>query len=277
MIRIYLLTLVIFLSASYGQLTVSDKIHNQIQERENASAIMKNSQATKNYYAYIISGEKNFTSGKYFQVTKLENFHRFTLNTKSKKKPSLTSNTEMRLRAMEDIKNFLPKEIADSCEITSVNIEYEQRDTNQAKIIGSIIMMHRKLDGISVRGGSYVLMNYDSTGLSYMDIQWEKYSKVPVKSSLELSKRNKLHRQEFDNLVETVSQDFKKNGLRGHFENSSQTWSRIETENGKAMLVPSITFIGQYSPKDSDKILPMVFDIPIDASLLPINEVLVEK
>ena len=224
MIRLqYLLTLVIFLSASYGQLTVSDKIHNQIQERENASAIMKNSQATKNYYAYIISGEKNFTSGKYFQVTKLENFHRFTLNTKSKKKPSLTSNTEMRLRAMEDIKNFLPKEIADSCEITSVNIEYEQRDTNQAKIIGSIIMMHRKLDGISVRGGSYVLMNYDSTGLSYMDIQWEKYSKVPVKSSLELSKRNKLHRQEFDNLVETVSQDFKKNGLRGHFENSSQT------------------------------------------------------
>ena len=100
-----------------------------------------------------------------------------------------------------------------------MNIEYEQRDTNQAKIIGSIIMMHRKLDGISVRGGSYVLMNYDSTGLSYMDIQWEKYSKVPVKSSLELSKRNKLHRQEFDNLVETVSQDFKKNGLRGHFEN----------------------------------------------------------
>lgn len=265
MIRIYLLTLVIFLSASYGQLTVSDKIHNQIQERENASAIMKNSQATKNYYAYIISGEKNFTSGKYFQVTKLENFHRFTLNTKSKKKPSLISNTEMRLRAMEDIKNFLPKEIADSCEITSVNIEYEQRDTNQAKIIGSIIMMHRKLDGISVRGGSYVLMNYDPTGLSYMDIQWEKYSKVPVKSSLELSKRNKLHRQEFDNLVETVSQDFKKNGLRGHFENSSQTWSRIETENGKAMLVPSITFIGQYSPKDSDKILPMVCNIFIKA------------
>ena len=105
----------------------------------------------------------------------------------------------MRLRAMEDIKNFLPKEIADSCEITSVNIEYEQRDTNQAKIIGSIIMMHRKLDGISVRGGSYVLMNYDSTGLSYMDIHFAVQFRFYI-----------LHRQEFDNLVETVSQDFKK-------------------------------------------------------------------
>ena len=75
MIRLqYLLTLVIFLSASYGQLTVSDKIHNQIQERENASAIMKNSQATKNYYAYIISGEKNFTSGKY-KTRKFSSFY----------------------------------------------------------------------------------------------------------------------------------------------------------------------------------------------------------
>ena len=128
MIRLqYLLTLVIFLSASYGQLTVSDKIHNQIQERENASAIMKNSQATKNYYAYIISGGKKFYIRKIFPSDKTRKF-------------------------------------------SSFYIKYEKQ---------------------------------------------------------------------------------------------KETFSYIKY--GKAMLVPSITFIGQYSPKDSDKILPMVCNIFIKA------------
>ena len=86
MIRLqYLLTLVIFLSASYGQLTVSDKIHNQIQERENASAIMKNSQATKNYYAYISAGGKKVYIRKIFPSDKTRKFSSFYIKYEKQK------------------------------------------------------------------------------------------------------------------------------------------------------------------------------------------------
>ena len=139
-------------------------------------------------------------------------------------------------------------------------------------------MAHRKLDGIPVRGSSYVLMSYDSTGnLAYMDVQWNKYNKVSAKSTVEQTKRNKIHREEFDELVETVSQDFKENELHGSLDNSAQTLTAIENENGEVILVPSVTFIGQYSTKDSDESVPMTFDIPTDASLVPVNKAIVSR
>ena len=139
-------------------------------------------------------------------------------------------------------------------------------------------MAHRKLDGIPVRGSSYVLMSYDSTGnLSYMDVQWDKYNKVPAKSTVEQNKRNKIHREEFDELVESVSQHFKENELRGSLDNSIQTLTALENEKGEVMLVPSVTFIGQYSTMDGDESIPMTFDIPTDASLVPVNNAIVSR
>lgn len=141
-----------------------------------------------------------------------------------------------------------------------------------------MVTAHRKLDGIPVRGSSYVLMSYDSTGnLSYMDVQWDKFNKVPAKSTVEKTKRNKIHRTEFNDLIETVSQDFKENELRGSLDNSTQTLTALKNENGEVMLVPSVTFIGQYSTKDSDKSIPMIFDIPTDASLVPTNKAIVSR
>ncbi|WP_294958645.1 hypothetical protein [uncultured Fibrobacter sp.] len=184
----------------------------------------------------------------------------------------------MRLRAMDDIKSMLPKDITDSCAITSVGYEYEQRDSSEPRIVGSMIAAHRILDGIPVRGSSYVLMSYDSTGnLAYMDIQWDKYNKVHAKSTVEIAKRNKIHRNEFNELVETITQDFKENDLRGSLDNSAQTLTALENENGEVMLVPSVTFIGQYSSNESDESIPMTFDIPTDASLVPVNKAIVSR
>lgn len=141
-----------------------------------------------------------------------------------------------------------------------------------------MVMAHRKLDGIPVRGNSYVLMSYDSTGnLSYMDVQWDEYNKVIAKSTIEKTKRNKIHRTEFDELVKTVSQDFEEKELHGSLDNSTQTLTAFENENGETILVPSVTFIGQYSTKNSDDSIPMTFDIPTDASLVPVNKAIVSR
>lgn len=277
--KIYFLALGALLSISHAQLIVSEKIYQQMDARENPRVLMKSQKAvSQDSYIYTIAGSHDFKSGKNFQVKKLDDFHRFTVSKKNKKKRPLASEDEMRIRGMDDIKSILPKDVADSCAITSVGYEYEQRDSNKPRVVGSMFMAHRKLDGIPVRGSSYVLMSYDSTGnLSYMDVQWDKYNKVPAKSTVEQNKRNKIHREEFDELVESVSQHFKENELRGSLDNSIQTLTALENEKGEVMLVPSVTFIGQYSTMDGDESIPMTFDIPTDASLVPVNNAIVSR
>ena len=278
--RICILALGALLSVSHAQLVVSEKIYRQMEARENSRTLMKTQKAIvdQDAYIYTIAGTRNFKSGKNFQVKKIDGFHRFTLNKKNKRRRPLASEAEMRLRAMEDIKSILPEEVADSCAITSVGYEYEQRDFGEPRIVGSMVAAHRKLDGIPVRGSSYVLMSYDSSGsLSYMDVQWDKYDKVPAKSTVEQGKRNKIYREEFDELVESVSRDFKENELRGSLDNSVQTLTALENENGEIVVVPSVTFIGQYSAMDADESIPMTFDVPTDASLVPSNKAIVGR
>lgn len=277
--KFYTLALGTLLSVAQAQLTVSEKIYKQMDARENPPMLMKSEKSiTQDSHIYTIAGTRDFKSGKDFQVKKIEDFHRFTLNTKAKKKRSLSSEAEIRTKALNDIKEILPKDVSDSCAITSVGYEYEQRDSQKPRVVGSLVMLHRKLDGIPVRGSSYVLMSYDSTGnLAYMDVQWDKYNKIPAQSTVESSKRNKEHRNEFNELIESVSLELKENDLRGSLDNSAQTLSAIENENGEVLLVPSVTYIGQYSTKNSDDNIPMIFDIPTDASLIPVNKAIVSK
>ena len=273
------LILGILLSISHAQLVVSETVYRQMDARENTHVLMKSQKIVlEDSHIYTITGSKNFKTDKNFKVKQFEDFYRFTLSNKKKKKRILASEGEMRKRALNDIKAILSKDVADSCAITSVGYEYEQRDSNKPRVVGSIVMAHRLLDGISVRGSSYVLMSYDSTGnLSYMDVQWDKYNKAPAKSTIGISKRNEIHRQEFKELVELISQDFKDNGLRGSLDNSVQTLILIENEKGKAMIVPGVTFIGQYSTDGSDENVPIAFDIPTDASLVPLSTAIVSR
>ncbi len=277
--KIYVLVLGALLSMSHAQLMVSEKIYQQMDAREKTHVLKKTQKASvQEEVLYTVAGEKEFKSGKNFKVEKLGNFHRFTMDKKNKKKRAIVSEAEMSARAMDDLKTILPKDVADSCAITSVGYEYEQRDSNEPRVVGSMVMAHRKLDGVPVRGASYVLMNYDSTGnLSYMDVQWNKIEKVPAKSTIEKSKRDKKHRADFNELVENIAQDFRENNIRGSLDNSVQTLVRMESEDGDVMLVPSVTFIGQYSKVDGDESIPMMFDIPTDASLVPANKAIVSR
>ena len=266
------------LSISHAQLIVSEKIYQQMEARESPRVLMKSQKAvSQDSYIYTIAGSRDFKSGKNFQVKKLEDFHRFTINKKKKKRP-LASEDVMRIRAMDDIKAILPKDVADSCAITSVGYDYLIIDSSEPRIVGSTIMVHRKLDGLPVRSDSYILVNYDSTGnMSYMDVRWEKYNKVSAASTIDLSKRSKIHRQEFNDMVESISKNLKEKKLRGSLDNSVQTLASFKNEKGEVMLFPSVTFIGQYSTTDSDESIPMTFDIPSDASLVPNNKAIVSR
>jgi len=277
--KICILAVGALLSAAQAQLIVSEKIYQQMQARENPPMLMKSSSdASGDANIYTIAGTRSFTSGKNFQVKKIDGFHRFTLNNKNGKKRQLLSEDEVRSRAMKDVKSLLPKEIADSCAITSVGYDYTKTEYSDAKVVGSTVMMHRKLDGISVRGGSYILVNYDSTGnMTNLDIRWEKYNKIPATSTVENSEKKKIHRQEFDEMLESITQNFKEKKIRGSLDNSVQTWASFEDDKGNVFLIPSVTFIGQYSSQDADESIPMTFDIPTDASLVPHKKAIVRR
>lgn len=280
--KIYVLALGALLSMSHAQLMVSEKIYQQMDAREKGRSVLMKTNKVKSdeSYVYSISSKKKFKSGKNFKVEKLEDSYRITPEKKyrGKKIRSAWSEKEMRVQAMSDIKSLLPKEVADSCSVTSVGFVYEQRDNKGPRTVGSVVMAHRILDGVPVRGSSYIMVDYDSTGnVSYVDIEWDVYNKMPAKSTVDVVKRNKVHRADFEKLVESVSEDLVEKECNGRLDNSVQTLSAIQYENGDVMLVPSVTFIGQYSKNDSDEFLPMTFDIPTDASLVPINKAVVSR
>lgn len=279
MSKIYFFIFVVFFSVSHGQLVISEKIYQQMQVRENPLLLLKSQKSNiQEPYIYTVAGTKSFKSENDFKVSKLDNFYRFTLNNKIKSKIFFKSENAMRKRAMEEIKALLPQEVSDSCAITSVGYEYEKRDSADARIVGSVVMAHRLLDGFPVRGSSYVLMSYDSTGnLNYLDVHWDKYDKIYAKSTVDVKKRNEIHRQEFNELIETISKDFKEKKLRGSIDNSVQTLISLENENGEIILAPNVTFIGQYSANNSDDSIPMIFDIPTDASMVPLNKAIVSR
>jgi len=279
--KIFALLIFTLISATQAQLMVSEKIYQQMRDRESKPALMKSKKMNSDEgFIYSVAGKRNFKSAKNFKTEKLGDFHRFVPNkkNKSKKRRVKWSDEEMRSQAMTDIKSFLPKDVADSCAITSVGYVFQKRDENNPEIVGSLVMAHRILDGVPVRGNSYVLLNYDSTGnVSFADVEWSIYNKVPAKSTVDVVKRNETHRKDFDELVESISEDFSEKELRGSLYNSVQTLSEIQYTDGEVVLVPSVTFIGQYSTKNGDESIPMTFDIPTDASLVPINKALVSK
>ena len=279
--KIFALLIFILISSAQAQLMVSEKIYQQMRERESKPALMKSrSLDSDESFIYSIAGKRNFESAKKFKVEKLGDFHRFVPNNKNKnkKRRAKWSDDEMRSQAMADIKSFLPKDVTDSCVISSVNYVFQKRDENDPRIVGSLVMAHRVLDGIPIRGSSYVLLNYDSTGnVSFADVEWDIYNKVPAKSTVDVAKRNEIHRADFNQLVESLSEELLENERKGSLYNSVQTLSEIQSANGESLLVPSVTFIGRYSTKNSDESIPMTFDIPTDASLVPVNKALVSK
>lgn len=109
--KIYVLIFIVLFSATEAQLLISDKIYQQMENREKSVRMKTQRIALQDSYIYTIVGTRNFKSGKNFRVKKIDDFHRFTLNKKNRMKYSfsLAPDVEIRQRAMDDIKRFYPK------------------------------------------------------------------------------------------------------------------------------------------------------------------------
>ncbi len=80
--KIYVLIFGVLFSATEAQLLISDKIYQQMENREKSVRMKTQRIALQDSYIYTIVGTRNFKSGKSFRVKKIDDFHRFTLNKK---------------------------------------------------------------------------------------------------------------------------------------------------------------------------------------------------
>lgn len=68
--KIYVLIFIVLFSATEAQLLISDKIYQQMENREKSVRMKTQRIALQDSYIYTIVGTRNFKSGKNFRVKK---------------------------------------------------------------------------------------------------------------------------------------------------------------------------------------------------------------
>lgn len=182
----------------------------------------------------------------------------------------------MRNTAKQDIKSLLPKEIYDSCAVTNVGIEFEQKNKENPKPISSTVFMHRIVDGTPVRGNSYIQLHYDSNGnLFEFYIYWPKYRKKNVSSLLSSKEQSEAHIKLLNLQIDEINQSIAKEKapVKGELKKSVRTLKTWHSGIGAKYLIPNVTYIGKYTSENEDQ--SIIVDIPLDETIIPKEKAIV--
>lgn len=210
-----------------------------------------------------------------FKRTNAHGFERYEVISKKKRKIVLKEQN-LRKIAMQDVKSHLPREISDSCSVTAVGFDYEQRIGNPAQVVGSTVFLHRIVDGIPVRGGSFIQIEYDSDGsLERFDIYWPTYRRKLVHGYLSKSEQVSLHQKNLNESVKRINQEIMEQGapVKGELKKAYMTLRSWTSEAGGKYLIPNVTYVGTFDSENGEQSL--IVDVPLDESLVPQEKVFV--
>ena len=202
-------------------------------------------------------------------------FERYEAISKKERKLILKEKN-MREVAMSDVKSFLPKEISDSCSVTAVSFDYEKRNDDLPRIVGSTVFLHRIVDGVPVRGGSFIQMEYNSNGaLERFDMYWPKYRRKIVRGYMSKSERMSAHKKHLNESVDRINQEIldQRVPVKGELKKSYVTFRSWTSETGSKYLIPNVTYVGSFDSENGEQSL--VVDVPLDESLIPQEKVFV--
>lgn len=197
-----------------------------------------------------------------------EDYTSFHFNGKLNNK-HLPQESEMRAIAQKEVQLILPSEIADSCSVTVVGYEYQQRDQDSVQVVGSTIIMHRLIDGLPVRGGSYIELFFDSTTtLLTLNIKWPKYKQKRILSKSTLQEQKENHQNKLDSYINHLNEETSAQGIiiEGEITQAVSTIKEWQDLSGKRMLVPAITYIGECT--EQGKKHPVILDLPVDETII---------
>lgn len=267
-----------------AQITISPEILNQLGDsqkillKKGDNQIFeskKTNSETGNNVIYEVSTDRFSKKITNFKKVSADGFERYVALTKRKRNIKLQEQT-MRETAMKDAKLFLPKEISDSCAVTSVGFDYMKKNEDAPQIVGSTVIFHRIVDGIPVRGGAFIQIEYDSSGtLEQFDIYWPKYRRKNVQSFLSKNDRLTTHEKRLKERVNLVNQDILDQGVsvKGELNKSYKTLKSWISETGELYLIPNMTYVGSFNTETDKQAL--IIDVPLDESLIPQEKIFV--
>lgn len=267
-----------------GQITINPQLLDQLKDsqpillKKGDNQIIdakKKISETDNNVIYEVSTDHFSKKLKNFKKISADGFERYIALVKTKRNTILQEHA-MRELAMKDVKSFLPKEISDSCAVTSVGFDYMKKNDETPQIVGSTVFFHRILDGTPVRGGAYIQIEYDSSGtLEQLDIYWPKYRRKNVQSFLSKNNQMAMHEKRLKEQVNIVNQDILDQGIsvKGELKKSYKTLKSWASETGEIYLIPNMTYVGSFNTEIGEQAL--IIDVPLDESLIPQEKIFV--
>ena len=228
----------------------ADILRNEFSQMENKSE----------YPAYEIYGEETPVLSVSSTYEKNDFSHKFYIQ-QNYRKMGIKNEAEIRSLANEDVKKFFSKNISDSVRVTRVGIEYEERNKN-TRIVGAIAMLHRLVDGVPKRGESYIFMYYDSlANLKEIEMKWNKHKKHVLIESMSLRQNENIRNVIFNQKVDEINESLKREKIQGRLYNAFKSWHLKSGDNGKKLLVPSITYLGLYFENGKNRYFSFDIDI----------------
>jgi hypothetical protein len=277
MFKVKILVILCLANTLFAQISVDDQARFEIR-KTNVLAKKSDKSIDENYIYEVVDDRFAGVVPKTKKIS-FSNYDRFEILSKTRRRVAL-NDKNMRAAALRDVKDLLPKEVGDSCAVTAVNLEYEQKDNGNPRVVASSVLLHRKIDGISVRGNSFINMEYDSDGnLTRFDMRWPKYQKRTVRSRLSVNEIQKSHNELLNQRVEIVNKDIEESkvAVKGKIKKSYRTLSSIKGSMGEEYLIPSVTYVGSFNGNDDDNEIPIVIDVPMDESIIPQEKAIASK
>ena len=271
----------------FAQITIDPLIFNQLEEKNQKTlkkvvnnqffASKTTNDQFEGYVVYEVLNERFAKNIPNFKRIRAEGFERYVVLSEKKRKIALQDQT-MRTVAMKDVKQLLPKEISDSCSVTSVGFDYMKRNNDSVQVISSTVFLHRIVDGVPVRGGAFIQIEYDSNGiLKQFDMYWPKYRRKKVRGYLSREDQMLMQKKQLNEMVKMINQDILEQGLpvKGELKKTYKTLKFWASDAGEKYLIPNVTYTGSYGTEYGKQ--PMIIDVPFDETLIPQENVFVYR
>jgi len=185
----------------------------------------------------------------------------------------LSSESSIRALAISNLREIFPDDISDSCAITSIGFEMEQRDNSEPHKVGAFVRFHRLVDGLPIRGrNSFIEMEFDSASVvKRMEYRWPNYKSIKKKRKSSSRDLTRKHEENVNSYIQSLQKDISLNdhNITLVFYSGKETLKPWTASNGDVYLLPAVTYIGKNIASEKEEAI--VFDVPVDESLLSDN------
>lgn len=210
------------------------------------------------YVAYEVVGTEKLAVNVDSPAEELDGRYIIQLNSNSRKSKLQDEKGLLQL-ASKDLKTLFSDDVSNSSKITRVGFEYQQRN-DEIEIVGGIVMVHQLVQGLPVRGSSFIFLHYDGlSNLKRIEYNWLKVKKKIAKRTTLRAEPVKFHEKMLKQKTAEISDELVKANMHGELYDAVQSWRMMTDSTGKSVLVPSVTYLGRF--EDSGRMRYVTFDI----------------